>query len=76
MENTRYSNYYKWENRKNEDYNYERDGLLQHIMSGVIVKTTNSLTRYFLNFYEYSIIFLLKYVDILKNFKNIHLNNR
>lgn len=73
---TRYKNYYLWEKRKNNKYDYERNGLLQHILSHKIVNSENPVLRFILGYYEKSIIFLLKYIDELKNFKNYHRKNR
>ena len=72
----RYKTYYRWEDVKNSSYNYERDGLLNRIMSNVIVNTENKTLRLILEYYERSLIFLMKYVDELKNFKNPHWKNR
>ena len=72
----RYKNYYKWEDVKNEPYNYERDGLLKHIMSRKIVDTNNYILKLMLDYYERSLIFLMRYADELRNFKNIHWKNR
>lgn len=73
---TRFKNYDLWENRKNIPYNYERDGLLNKIMSKVIVETKNKPLRVIMAFYERSMIFLMKYTDYLRNFKNPHWKNR
>ena len=72
----RYKNYYKWEDVKNPAYNYEREGLLKHIMSKRIVETDNYVLRLMLDYYERSLVFLMRYVDELRNFKNIHWKNR
>ena len=72
----RYKNYYKWEDFKNESYNYERDGLLKHIMSRKIVDTNNYILKLMLDYYERSLVFLMRYADELRNFKNIHWKNR
>lgn len=72
----RFNAYYKWEKIKNSPYNYERDGLLRHIMSNKIVNSNNKILKIILLYYEKSMVFLMKYVDILKNFKNIHWKNR
>lgn len=72
----RYKTYYRWEDVKNSSYNYERDGLLNRIMSNVIVNTENKTLKLILEYYERSLIFLMKYVDELKNFKNPHWKNR
>lgn len=73
---TRYKKYYLWEDRKNSPYNYEKFGLLRHIISNKIVNTENDILKFVLNYYEKSIFFMLKYVDRLKNFKNYHWRNR
>jgi hypothetical protein len=72
----RFKNYYKWEDVKNAPYNYERNGLLQHIMSNVIVKSKNEILQTVLKYFESSLIYLMKYIDHLKNFKNYHWYNR
>ena len=72
----RYKNYYKCDDVKNSAYNYEREGLLKHIMSKRIVETDNYVLRLMLDYYERSLVFLMRYVDELRNFKNIHWKNR
>jgi hypothetical protein len=73
---TRFKDYCLWENKKYTPYNYGREGLLKHIMSPVILETKNEPLRSLLNYLESSLVFLMKYVDVLKNFKNIHWKNR
>ena len=73
---TRYINYDRWNKTKNEPYDYAKNGLLIHLMSKKIVTTSNPITQFILQFFEKSMIFLMKYVDILKNFKNYHWKNR
>lgn len=72
----RFEKYDKWEYQLNRPYNYKRDGLLNKIMSPVIVNTTNPMLKVIIEFVESSLIYLMKYVDILKNFKNIYWTNR
>lgn len=72
----RFKDNYTWETIKNEPYNYERHGLLKHIMSNRIVNTTNTPLRIILEYYEKSLVFVMKYVDKLKNFKNPYWENR
>lgn len=72
----RFNNYHIWENVKYKPYDYLREGLLKNIMSPVIVNTTNPSLKVLLQYIEYSLIFVMKYTDILKNFKNIHWKNR
>ena len=69
-------NYSLWDDRKNMPYDYEKEGLLKHIMSHTIVQTRNPLLRKMLSFYEGSLVWVMKYVDVLRNFKNIHWKNR
>jgi hypothetical protein len=45
-------------------------------MSKQIVNTTNPALKVLLQFVESSLFFVMKYTDILKNFKNIHWKNR
>lgn len=73
---SRFKNYSLWETTKQTPYDYERDGLVKRIMSKPIANTDNPILQTVLKYYETSIIFLLKYIDILKNFKNVHWKNR
>ena len=73
---TRFINYHKWENVKHAPYDYAKEGLLKHIMSPAIVNTTNSTLKLLLQYVETSLMFTMKYTDVLKNFKNIHWKNR
>lgn len=76
INSNRYKRYYRWEDEKHSSYNYERDGLLKKIMSRKIVETKNYTLKLMLDYYERSLVFLMKYVDELRNFKNIHWKNR
>ena len=73
---TRFNNYDQWSVVKHTSYNYTKNGLLNHIMSPAIVNTNNNVLRIILQFVESSLMFVMKYTDILKNFKNIHWKNR
>lgn len=73
---TRFKDYCLWERKLYTAYNYSREGLLKHIMSPVILETKNGPLKILLQFVESSLVFAMKYVDILKNFKNIHWRNR
>ena len=73
---TRFKNYNKWEIIKQASYDYENEGLLNKIMSEPIVNTTNPLLKLLLDFVETSLVFVMKYTDVLKNFKNPHWKNR
>lgn len=59
-----------------QPYDYEKYGILDKIMSHQIVNSTNKSLLIIKLYFEKSIIFLLKYIKILKNFKNIHYYNR
>ena len=72
----RYKHYQYWENVKNAPYDYERYGLLNKIMSNRIYNTTNEALKVILSYYERSLIFVMKYVDRLKHFKNPYWKNR
>lgn len=72
----RFSQDYKWERVKNSPYDYEKNGLLKHILSNRIVNTKNDALKIILQCYETSLVFLMKYVDELKNFKNVYWKNR
>ena len=73
---TRYKYYKKWEVRKNAPYNYEDDGLIRHIMSNKIAYSENHILKVMRTAFEKSIVYVLKYVDRLRNFKNYHWKNR
>lgn len=73
---TRFINYDLWENTKHTSYDYAKHGLLKHIMSPVIVNTDNSVLKTILDYVEASLIFVMKYTDILNHFKNPHWRNR
>ena len=72
----RFVKYRLWEKIERKPYDYENDGLLRHLMSPAIINTDNQYLRVLLNFVENSLIFVMKYVDILKHFKNPHWKNR
>ena len=68
---TRFINYDEWEITKFNSYNYVKNGLLTHIMSKPIVNTNNPALKILLQFVESSLFFVMKYTDLLKNFKKI-----
>jgi hypothetical protein len=72
----KYINNCMWEKKVQEPYNYNRNGLLQHIMSKNISQSNNIVLNKLLYYYEQSIIHLLKYVDRFKHFKDYHWSNR
>ena len=73
---TQYEGYAEWETVLNAPYDYKRKGLLQHIMSKRIVNTKNVMLQNTLKYFEQSLIFVMKYIDRLKHFKNYHWKNR
>lgn len=73
---TRFKVYKLWESTKQTPYDYEGQGLVKKIVSKPIAKTDNTILQTVLKFYESSIVFLLKYTDILKHFKDVHWKNR
>ncbi len=73
---TRYDYTENYDKALNKPYDYERNGLLQHMVSQRIVNTTNPITRFIYNVFEKELVFLLKYTEILANFKNPYYRNR
>ena len=73
---TRFAKYDQWEHKKHMPYDYSKEGLLKRIMSPAIVNTNNPVLKMLLQYVESSFIFVMKYTDVLKNFKNIHWKNR
>lgn len=73
---TRYKRYKNWNKTKYDSYDYEKNGLLKHLMSRKIIESKNNITQFILQYFEKSMIFLMRYIDELKNFKNIHYKNR
>lgn len=67
---TRFYNYKLWNIEKYAPYDYERHGLIKHLLSPNITNTKNQTTSVILQFYEKSLIYLMKYVDRLKHFKD------
>jgi hypothetical protein len=72
----RFKRYGLWESKKQDPYDYENNGLLQYILSNRIINSENEILQKVLKYYEYNIIFVLKYIDRLKHFKNYHWKNR
>jgi hypothetical protein len=73
---TRYNELKLYEKLRNNPYDYKNEGLLRHLMSPKITNTKNPVLRYILWIYEKSITYVLKYIDILKNYKNYTVYNR
>ncbi|MBQ1570149.1 MAG: hypothetical protein IIZ78_03405 [Clostridiales bacterium] len=72
----RYVSYRKWERTLHRPYDYANKGLMKRLVSNRLANTRNPITRYMMDIEEYSIIFVLKYIDILNNFFNYNWRNR
>ncbi len=72
----RFYNYSKWNVIKNAPYDYERNGLLKHLMSHTIVESKNKALQALLSFIENSLIILMKYIERLQHFKDYAYKNR
>ena len=72
----RFENDYKWEHKLDQPYDYAKHGLIKHLLSHKIIESKNKILQNLLQYYEKTFVFLMKYVDILKNFKNPHWKNR
>lgn len=81
---TRFRNYVAWEAKKGAPYDYERNGLLRHLMSHkIILAAVDSDGEWrptplgtILKYVENNLIMIMKYVDRMKNFKNYAYKNR
>lgn len=77
---TRFEQYSKSEFYKNKTkdplYDYEKYGIFANIMSRKIVESKNVILQSILNFCEKSLLYLIKYTDELKHFKDVHWKNR
>ena len=72
----KYKEYKSWEKSLHKPYDYEDKGLVNHIMSKKIHQTSNPVLKYILQYYEKSLVYCMKYIDILNNYKNYLKNNR
>ena len=72
----RFETYKAWENVYAPEYDYANEGIVKRILSKPIAESQNPILKLALNIYESCIVFMLKSIDILKNFKNIHWKNR
>lgn len=72
----RFESYKDWDVTHNMEYDYAHEGVVQKIVSKPISRTTNPILQIILQIYDSTIIYMLKSIDILKNFKNIHWKNR
>ena len=72
----RYVSYSRWERALHRPYDYANKGLMKRLVSNRLANTRNPITRYMMDIEEYSIVFVLKYIDILNNFFNYNWRNR
>lgn len=72
----RFKNYDVFEQKLHQPYNYEKYGLIQHLVSHKIVESKNIPLQAILKFTDRSFVMLLKYIDQLKNFKVYTWKNR
>jgi len=76
-ENGYYTNRYRlWERKLNQPYDYANDGLLSKILSHKIYESDNPFLKYILDVYEKSLIYGMRYIDLLANFINYNWKNR
>ncbi len=73
---TRFNRYGDYETQLHRPYDYANNGLLRHIMSRRIVNTNNPVLKYILQIVEQSLVFQMKYVDMLQNVFNYNWKNR
>lgn len=73
---TRYDYTVNYDKTLNEPYDYERYGLLSNMVSKRLSSTSNPITKFVYDVFEKSVVFLLKYTDVLANFKNPYYRNR
>lgn len=73
---TRYNYTQYYDQVLNQPYNYAREGLLKHLVSKRLVTSENSITRFMYQVFEKQMVFVLKYADLLANFKNPFFRNR
>jgi len=69
-------NYYVWERKLHQPYDYEHNGLVNRILSHKIHDTSNPFLKYMVDVYERSLVYCMKYIDMLANFINYNKWNR
>lgn len=72
----RYEKYKTWGIPPDTTYDYCNNGIIKHMFSNKIANSKNQTLGIILNYFEQSIIFLLKYIDELKYFKDYNRKNR
>ena len=73
---TRYKSFDLYENKLHQPYDYQKYGLVNRILSNKIVNSKNNVLQKILMYYEKSFVFVMKFVDRLKHFKNYNWVNR
>ena len=73
---SRWKGYKKWDKAIQTPYDYEQNGISQHILSKSIVGSDNRFVKYILKVYDHTIVHVLKSIDYLKHFKNFYWKNR
>lgn len=71
----RTSAYYRYSKGPME-YDYEHRGLMSRIMSHVITESKNENVQGVISTIENSLVFVMKYIGVLKDFKNYTKYNR
>lgn len=72
----RYKKYVEYGKELNLPYDYEKNGLLNRLMSHKISESKSPILNMMYKYYENSLIFLMKQVDIIKHYKDIAWKNR
>ena len=68
--NTRYENLGRYDITRHKPFDYRKLGLLKQVLPKTITSTKNRTTKLILESIEHVFLFLISYVDDLKNFKN------
>ena len=72
----RFVNYDAFEQLLHQPYNYEKHGLIQHLVSHKITESKNIPLQAILRYVDRSFAMLLRYIDQLKKFKIYTWKNR
>lgn len=72
----RFRNFYMYERKKHQPYDYRRKGLLNRILSNKVYNSKNKVLQAVLQEYNRVIMMWMDYADILWNFKNARFKNR
>lgn len=69
-EHKRYAYFKALDDAKHMPYDFEKQGILENCLPEIITKTTNKTTNAILRFTERTFVFICKYIDELKYFKD------